>query len=60
MIVVDVILVVVFGLLAVYYGMRASGQRAVGDPKARWSVVAAALLALASIAWLAALIIEVS
>lgn len=60
MIILDVLLVVVFALLAVYYGMRASRQRAEGDPKARWAVVASVLLGLAALAWLVALVVEVS
>lgn len=60
MVIVDVLLVVVFALLAVYYGMRVSHQRAQGDPKVRWSVAASVLSGLAAVGWAAALIVQVA
>lgn len=60
MIIIDVLLVIVFAMLAAYYGMRASRQRAAGDPRARWAVATAVLLGLAAVAWAAALVIQVS
>lgn len=58
MVIIDALLVIVFAVLAAYYGMQASRQRAAGDRKARWSVATAVLLGLAAIAWGVALVIE--
>jgi len=58
MVVLDALLVIVFALLAAYYGMRASRQRKEGDPQARWSVATAVLVGLAAVAWAVALVIQ--
>lgn len=58
MIILDALLAIVFALLATYYGMRASRQRKDGDPRARWSALAAVLLGFASVAWAVSLVIQ--
>lgn len=60
MVVLDALLVIVFALLAAYYGMRASRQRKEGDPQARWSMVTAVLVGLAAVAWAVSLVIQAS
>ncbi len=54
----DLILAVLFGGLAVFYGVRARDLRRAGDARrARWTVVTTALLALASLAFAVSVIL---
>lgn len=59
-VVLDILIAIVFALLAVYYGMRAARQRREGDPRARGSLLVTVLAAVVATGWVVLVATQVS